>query len=282
LSLAHKDQAVTFISYAQNFEDVLLHRALKHVLRGNYLDIGAYDPVSDSVSLAFHQLGWRGVHVEPQLRYSTALTQHRPGDVVLQAAVGTAEGTITMHEVGDGFGITTCSADVAMQHQQRGYPVTTSIVPCVRLATILDGFGSRDIHWMKIDVEGLEEDVIRSWAGNTVRPWIVVVESTEPLSPTPNHQSWEPVLLGYGYQFVHFDGLNRYYVSDKHPELAASFSCGPNYFDDFKVNPGHWILPETPVVEDKKPEPAPRRDFYDKYRPRLGPLRRKVRAWLKK
>ena len=49
------------ISYAQNFEDVMLWRALKHVERGFYIDIGAQDPVVDSVSLAFYEQGWRGV-----------------------------------------------------------------------------------------------------------------------------------------------------------------------------------------------------------------------------
>ncbi len=56
---------MTFISYAQNFEDVMLWRALKHVENGFYVDVGAQDPVVDSVSLAFYEHGWRGVHIEP-------------------------------------------------------------------------------------------------------------------------------------------------------------------------------------------------------------------------
>ena len=46
---------MTLTSYAQNFEDVILWRALKHVEHGFYIDIGAQDPVIDSVSLAFYQ-----------------------------------------------------------------------------------------------------------------------------------------------------------------------------------------------------------------------------------
>ncbi len=40
-----------YTSYAQNFEDVMLWRALKHVSNGYYIDIGAQDPSIDSVSL---------------------------------------------------------------------------------------------------------------------------------------------------------------------------------------------------------------------------------------
>ena len=42
------------ISYAQNFEDVILWRALKHVEAGRYIDIGANDPEKDSVTKVFY------------------------------------------------------------------------------------------------------------------------------------------------------------------------------------------------------------------------------------
>ena len=51
---------MSFVSYAQNFEDVMLWRALKHVENGFYVDIGAQDPLVDSVSLAFYEHGWQG------------------------------------------------------------------------------------------------------------------------------------------------------------------------------------------------------------------------------
>ena len=65
------------VSHAQNFEDVILHRALKSIEKGFYIDIGAQDPVVDSVSLGFYELGWRGVHVEPDSRYAAKLREAR-------------------------------------------------------------------------------------------------------------------------------------------------------------------------------------------------------------
>ena len=56
---------MSIISYAQNFEDVMLWRALGQIEHGFYIDIGAQDPIIDSVSLAFYEHGWRGIHVEP-------------------------------------------------------------------------------------------------------------------------------------------------------------------------------------------------------------------------
>ena len=43
-----------FISYAQNFEDVILWRALNHVENGFYVDVGAMDPTEHSVTKAFY------------------------------------------------------------------------------------------------------------------------------------------------------------------------------------------------------------------------------------
>ena len=38
------------VSYAQNLEDILLWRALKHVEKGFYIDVGAYSPDVESVT----------------------------------------------------------------------------------------------------------------------------------------------------------------------------------------------------------------------------------------
>ena len=54
-----------FVSYAQNYEDVILWRALKHIKNGFYVDCGAYDPNRDSVTRAFYERGWRGINIEP-------------------------------------------------------------------------------------------------------------------------------------------------------------------------------------------------------------------------
>ena len=224
-----------FVSYAQNFEDVILRRALKRVERGFYVDIGAQDPVIDSVSLAFYEAGWRGVHAEPVAHYADRLRQARPDEEVIEAAIAARRKDLVLYEIPD-TGLSTGSRAIAEGHKKHGYQVQVTSVPCVPLSDILDRHRNRDIHWLKIDVEGMEREVIRSWPPSRVRPWIVVVESTKPNSPKPNFAVWEPLLIKLGYHFVYFDGLNRFYVSRKHPELVESFGPGPNYFDDFVLS----------------------------------------------
>jgi len=206
---------VTIVSYAQNFEDVILWRALKQVRGGFYIDIGAQDPVVDSVSLAFYERGWRGVHVEPIAHYADRLRAARTDEQVVEAAIGRQEGTIPFYEIVD-TGLSTGDEAIALEHEQAGRIAKRVEVPCVTLSSILDTHKDRDIHWLKIDVEGMEDQVIGSWSPSPARPWIVLVESTKPNSSEPTFAGWEPELLALGYVFVYFDGLNRFYVSREH------------------------------------------------------------------
>ncbi|MGO4389116.1 FkbM family methyltransferase [Microvirga sp. 2YAF29] len=225
---------MTITSHAQNFEDVILWRALKHVERGTYIDIGAHDPVIDSVSLAFYEKGWRGVHVEPLASYAEQLRVERPDEQVIAAAISPRQGSIPFYEIHQ-TGLSTTDAEMARRHEAAGLRVRRIEVPSVPLSKILDEFTGRDVHWLKIDVEGAEAKVIESWLPSRVRPWIVVIESTAPNEPVQTHLAWEKELLALGYEFAYFDGLNRFYVSTSHHELKASFGAGPNYFDDFEL-----------------------------------------------
>ncbi len=56
---------MTFVSYAQNFEDVMLWRALNGIERGFYIDVGTADPDTDTVTRAFYDRGWSGINIEP-------------------------------------------------------------------------------------------------------------------------------------------------------------------------------------------------------------------------
>jgi len=223
------------ISYAQNFEDVMLWRALGHVQQGTYVDIGAHDPLVDSVSLMFHEAGWKGVHVEPTSSYAQALRAQRPHDHVIQSAVGACAERQTLFEIPN-TGISTLIPEIAAGHRERGFEIfesTTSVVP---LSSVLETVRDGAVHWMKIDVEGFETQVLSSWGDCPVRPWVVVVESMLPLTQIESHAAWEPLLLKRGYTFVYFDGLNRFYLSDAHPELGATLAVPPNVFDNFALN----------------------------------------------
>lgn len=225
---------MTFTSYAQNFEDVMLLRALGDVDRGFFIDVGACDPTIDNVARLFYDRGWRGLNVEPTPDHVARLERERPGDRTRAIALSDTEGTATFHVFAE-TGLSTLAAGVADGHVSAGREARALSVPVTTLRRLWDEDvpPGQDVHFLKIDVEGEEAAVIRGadWARH--RPWIVVVEATAPNSQLPSHADWEPVLLGQGYRFVYFDGLNRFYLAEEHADLAPAFAVPPNVFDDF-------------------------------------------------
>jgi FkbM family methyltransferase len=230
---------MSFISYAQNYEDVRLWRAFNDVIAGRYLDIGTQDPVRDSVSLAFYERGWRGVHVEPTPAYAAAMRAARPDETVVEAAVTTAPGPIRLYEIPT-TGLSTGIADLAQRHAAVGWTYKEITVATVTLAGLFDHMGPDLIHWLKVDVEGMEADVLASWGDHPARPVALVIEATAPNSQIPTHEEWQALVLARGYVEVLFDGLSRYFIHKSHVESGEALALSPNVFDGFQVPPNHF------------------------------------------
>ncbi len=88
-----------FVTYAQNFEDVILWRALKHVHRGFYVDCGAYDPTRESVTKSFYDRGWRGINIEPIPSLLQKFVVQRPLDANLAVAVSDGSDRAELYEI---------------------------------------------------------------------------------------------------------------------------------------------------------------------------------------
>ena len=199
-------------SYAQNFEDVMLWRALKHIENGFYIDVGAQHPVQDSVSKAFYEQGWRGIHVEPTSAYARLLREDRPDETVIEAALSNEHGTLRFFEFPE-TGLSTGDPEIAARHQKQGLNARETSVPTMTLSDVFALAGEREIHWLKIDVEGMEKQVLEGWGNHPKRPWIVVVDTTLPNTQIPSHQGWEYLLVDRSYDLTFCDGLSRFYKS---------------------------------------------------------------------
>ena len=224
------------ISYAQNYEDVVLMRALGNVGQGFYIDVGALAPEFHSVTKAFYDRGWSGINLEPNPHCQSELMAHRPRDVNLGVAIGDKPGPLVLHVFAD-TGLSTFDASIAAGHIESGWRETHYEVEVLTLEEVWrrhvpDG---RDVHFLKIDVEGFEHQAIVGNDWKRYRPWIVLVEATLPMTQSPSHMSWEPILLAADYLHAYSDGLNRFYVAAEHAKLIPALAVPPNFFDDFKT-----------------------------------------------
>jgi FkbM family methyltransferase len=224
---------VTVTSYAQNHEDVLLARLFPPGIEGFYVDVGAMDPVLNSVTKMFYDRGWRGVNVEPAVFPFERLQAARPRDVNLNVGASDHEGTLTLYESDPTTGWSTFSETQASEHRQTGVALVERPVQVLTLAQICEKYVTQTIDFMSIDVEGHEGQVLAGGDWETWRPRVVVVEATEPNTTITTHDRWEHILVDANYAFAAFDGLNRYYVRAEDEHLVAGLSTPVNVLDDY-------------------------------------------------
>ena len=246
---------MAYLSYSQNFEDYRLHRALSDITNGTYIDIGAWEPQYHSVSYNFYERGWRGLNAEPEKQSFEMLLTSRPKDINVNKFVTTKTEPINFYSVTKS-GLSTNNLGLLKQ-ERIGKPIEIQrgLVETVSLDSLFNQLSAHTIHWLKIDVEGSENEVIESWGENSARPWILVVESTIPGSQILGDKKWESRILSKGYNAAYFDGLNTFYTLIERKDLALKLSKPISIFDNaYKIE--HHINREIIKILTEKTDLA--------------------------
>ena len=235
---------MTMVSFAQNGEDVRLDRVFARGRPGFYIDVGACDPSTASVTRHFYDLGWHGINVEPTRASFDRLGAERGRDVNLNVALSDAAGDLVLHEFeGVDTGVSTASAVHAERHHQAGLASVEHTVPALTLAEVCERHVTGSIDFLSVDVEGHEREVLAGADFDRWRPRVILVEATEPATleeaiDTPrllpaSHETWEPILTEARYRFVAFDGINRFYVREEDADLAPALAVPVNVLDGY-------------------------------------------------
>jgi FkbM family methyltransferase len=201
-----------FVSYAQNFEDVILNRAFKDRDQGFYIDVGAADPVGHSVTKNFYERGWQGINIEPGSTAFALVQADRTRDINLNVGIGRIPGEFLFYEAPDSVGISTFNEDWRQFWQNRdGQVFVEKTVKVMTLAQVCELHVHEPIDFLKIDVEGHENEVIAGADFFRWRPKVVVVEG--------GRKRFDQKLLESNYLHATFDGVNNYFVAEEHKDL---------------------------------------------------------------
>ena len=195
-------------SYAQYLEDIILFLFLHDIKTGFYIDVGANDPIIDSVTNFFYLRGWNGINIEPLNDKYILLKEKRPRDINLNIAAGKEKGSTTLYIY---KGLTT-----TIKNYSRPW-APTKIVKVETMADICKEYVPKGIRidFCKIDVEGGERNVLLGYDFINYRPIIFCIESTLPLSMIPSYQLFEDILIENNYSFIYQYNINRFYVDNK-------------------------------------------------------------------
>jgi len=205
-------KAVT--TFAQYNEDIILAALLHDVKNGFYIDVGANYPAIDSVTKYFYDRGWSGINIEPVKRLHTDLQKERPKDVNLQCGLGDKKGSVVFREYLDKVGHSTFEVSQKKAHSDK---FSDYEVPVTTLKQIFNEYKPSKVHFLKVDVEGYEYEVVagNDWA--KYRPEVICIEA--------NHvaQDWSSILLNNKYKLFIKDGLNEYYVANESWHRTKAF-----------------------------------------------------------
>jgi FkbM family methyltransferase len=217
---------MAMISYGQDHEDVILQRAFPGGMIGTYIDVGANDPVIDSVTKHFYERGWSGINIEPIPHLYDRLRADRPRDINLNVGLANAEGRLTFHESPEKPGWSTFSAALADEYRRSGHELRRREIPVTTLASVCEEHLAGPIDFLKVDVEGFEREVLEGADFRRWRPRVVLVENAAA-------DRWEPLILGADYAMAACTAINRFYVRSEDRSLLPAFREPVGPADDF-------------------------------------------------
>lgn len=168
------------LSFAQYAEDLIVDRLLSEVRAGFYVDVGAHHPVRYSNTYRLYRRGWRGINIDATPGSMAPFRRLRPRDVNLECGVGLEAGERVFHQFNHP-GLNTFDAATAAQAEQdpRFRIVARTTVPVRPLSELLHPhlIDRQEWHLLTVDVEGLDEAVVRSIDWKGPKPLWILVES---------------------------------------------------------------------------------------------------------
>lgn len=144
-----------------------------------YLDIGAHHPTYLNNTYLFHQKGSTGVCVEPDPVLFNLLKKTRPGDLCLNMGVGAAGSEAAEFFVFNEKSLSTFDAGEARRFA--GYPgreiVQVLKVPVIGVNDLIIQHCKKTPHFISLDVEGMDEEILRALDFERFRPEVLCVET---------------------------------------------------------------------------------------------------------
>lgn len=201
-----------YLSCSQFGEDMIVRHLLADVRTGFYVDIGAHHPVYYSNTYHFYRRGWRGINVDAIPGSMAAFRLLRPRDLNIESCVDGVAGAVREFVEFDSPALNTASPEEAdrVARDGHGKAVARHTVTTTTLADLLDRHlpPGRVIDFLSIDVEGLDEPILRNHDFTRYRPRVLIFERKGVDQGALGGDPLVAHLRGVGYKLAAFTGAS--------------------------------------------------------------------------
>ncbi len=171
---------ITTYFFSQGGEDAILLATFKYVLniqQGFFVDVGAYHPTKGSNTFLLYRDGWKGINIEPNIKFIGEFERLRKRDINLQIGISRSVSKQNYYILSDDSTMNSFS----MENIER-LGLKESITQTIQLETFPLEFifekylENSQVDFLNIDTEGFEMEVLQSNNWQKFRPKVIAIE----------------------------------------------------------------------------------------------------------
>ena len=169
------------LSFSQCGEDLIVAHLMEalQISKPTYLDIGAHHPSRLNNTYLFYLKGSRGVCVEPDPKLFAELKAKRKRDICLKIGIGFDERENADFYIMSSNSLSTFSKEEADRYQSYGHQRVLEVIntPLESINAVIEQYFKTAPHFISLDTEGLDLQILRSFDFSQYRPLVFCVET---------------------------------------------------------------------------------------------------------
>jgi FkbM family methyltransferase len=168
------------INFSSDGEDSILYKWLGDISNGFYVDIGSHKPFYSSNTYGFYLNNWSGICIDPNPGLKLKYSLLRSSDLFINSAIVMKKKTNNnlFYYYKNNTDLNTFSRKrVAIQQKLYArYPTKKIKVNQLKIENLIKLIANKDLHLLNIDIEGLEDGIIKSLLNKKIFPWCIAIE----------------------------------------------------------------------------------------------------------
>lgn len=191
------------IYFSADGEDSILNKWIGGINKGFYIDLGSNFPIYASNSYGLYLNGWKGICVDPNPGLKLKYFFFRSGDIFINSAIVADKKSKKkkFYFYKNNNELNTFSKE-RVNIQKKIYnrvPSKVIKVEQIEVNDLIKLINHREVHFLNIDIEGLENIIVETLINKKIFPWCIAIEELGKTYENLNKSKIKKLLKKNGY-----------------------------------------------------------------------------------